>query len=1225
MDSGMNEESKLDEKFIKWLKRTLITVLKLPSQKFERIPLGTASIFLICLLMISSMTVSGVVTTESRQNEAFGEEINQEISLDPAPGTTYKAGGSYWFNLRSSVLSSGFFETKSVSDAYITVTVTSPNGATIESVPESSSGGYTNVGRGGENSIHMGGSQLQAGEEYRFPFKVKLPASKTSETLKIKITASGNDKKVQKTVRYPVQPTMDTEASTPKSLSKSAQARAKLVKQYRLMYNDIFNSGGLEENRQQAISQAFSIYSKEIVETAIVETTATYVPVVGYAAKIDELNSIGRGEDAASQVGDISNGLVGELKKQMALDSVQRASDGNVSKGLRQLEKQYNEEAQAWEQRDYEKVRRILKKERQILCNKKPSFDFECLTEGVDDMPAAAKTDHPNLYDFLVSLNRFLFVEENRIQNNRLPLTRTPKPSVAIEEKSKVRQQLRRLSPDETMAVTFTVINGPRAGPSDKGYLSLSHSQNLNITDISTVSPKNAATKVVRNSPGTRVQASSGETTLNNPLVDIISGYDTDETHTYRAVLEKERPGKAWLSYRTAFRPLISPDRGYQRSPGTGTTGQQGWSVKRIEAPQQSDLQVDFSYEPTQPEAGQTVRLRATVASSDSQIRSYRWDFGSDGSYETTGASTDRTFSSSGTREVTLEVTADDGSTSEITKEIQVQAANENQGNSDRGAGDNENEPPTVDFTYAPGDPRIDEKVTFTAEANDPDGSIQSYKWDVDGDSEIETQGEQVSWYFISAETNPVTLIVTDNDGATQKVTKDVTVTNPSNDREEQNDNADSGGPDGENDETSSSSEVLEPPFTEEFANDTNGWQIGLPEAGPRVSKGEGSWSEKHGGSVRLDVDGGPNHIGVYRRVGPLEEGTKITANYESPNLDGEPGSPRILLYHPNSTKRFNLDNDPGRGEHNGTLVGTVPQDLPRGSQIEIRLGVWPGEITTYVTNVTVEMSEVAPNSTTEPTATPTPEPTATPTPEPTAAPTPEPTATPTPESTATPTPEPTATPTPEPTATPTPEPTGEDESEGSDSGVDSDQSNTLEVTKDGVEDGLAYFLLVSSDGISSNEDDGIQKSTAALDWLGPERGTDTYTVTGEPQTFLQKGAAEVRWNGDQVDSASLSSPKSGGGVTSADHTVRIESTGTGYGVYAITASEGIEATDAQAATDGYSAIDHVGPERGVDEFIIEGEITRFLANEHVRVYVDGDRVDPQTLQNRGQPEGASG
>lgn len=97
----------------------------------------------------------------------------------------------------------------------------------------------------------------------------------------------------------------------------------------------------------------------------------------------------------------------------------------------------------------------------------------------------------------------------------------------------------------------------------------------------------------------------------------------------------------------------------------------------------------------------------------------------------------------------------------------------------------------------------------------------------------------------------------------------------------------------------------LTAPFTEEFSTGLNSWTIDLHEdALPRVSKGEGSWSEKYGGSLRLHVDGGPNHIGVYHAVDGLRKGTKIISNYESPDLAGANGGPRIRLHLPNSDEK---------------------------------------------------------------------------------------------------------------------------------------------------------------------------------------------------------------------------------------------------------------------------------------------------------------------------------
>ncbi|WP_152529852.1 hypothetical protein [Candidatus Halobonum tyrrellensis] len=163
--------------------------------------------------------------------------------------------------------------------------------------------------------------------------------------------------------------------------------------------------------------------------------------------------------------------------------------------------------------------------------------------------------------------------------------------------------------------------------------------------------------------------------------------------------------------------------------------------------------------------------------------------------------------------------------------------------------------------------------------------------------------------------------------------------------------------------------EVLEPPFVEEFESSPSGWTIGLhSRADERVTKGEGAWSSEYSGSIKLQVDGGPNHIGVYHPVGDLTEGTEITVNYKSPNLQGEPGGPRITL-HPPDDDSFTIDMDSGGGgsgtaDTDGVLRGTLPESVPAGTEVEARLGVWPGEITVYITRVVVGSSESS--STTE-------------------------------------------------------------------------------------------------------------------------------------------------------------------------------------------------------------------------------------------------------------------
>lgn len=90
-------------------------------------------------------------------------------------------------------------------------------------------------------------------------------------------------------------------------------------------------------------------------------------------------------------------------------------------------------------------------------------------------------------------------------------------------------------------------------------------------------------------------------------------------------------------------------------------------------------------------------------------------------------------------------------------------------------------ESPEADFTITPEEAQTDENVTFDASASiDPSGNITYYSWHF-GDG-TEGSGLKTTHKFKSAGTYKVTLIVTDDDNLTDKITKEVTVTNSSGD-----------------------------------------------------------------------------------------------------------------------------------------------------------------------------------------------------------------------------------------------------------------------------------------------------------------------------------------------------------------------------------------------------------------------------------------------------------
>jgi len=87
------------------------------------------------------------------------------------------------------------------------------------------------------------------------------------------------------------------------------------------------------------------------------------------------------------------------------------------------------------------------------------------------------------------------------------------------------------------------------------------------------------------------------------------------------------------------------------------------------------------------------------------------------------------------------------------------------------------NQPPTADFTVEPAEPTVGETVAFMADASDPDGTVASYEWTVDGDAA--GAGPSLEYTFETSGDHEVVLTVTDDDGATDTVRKTVMAASP--------------------------------------------------------------------------------------------------------------------------------------------------------------------------------------------------------------------------------------------------------------------------------------------------------------------------------------------------------------------------------------------------------------------------------------------------------------
>jgi len=155
---------------------------------------------------------------------------------------------------------------------------------------------------------------------------------------------------------------------------------------------------------------------------------------------------------------------------------------------------------------------------------------------------------------------------------------------------------------------------------------------------------------------------------------------------------------------------------------------------------------------------GVTCVFDATASNDpDGNIASYAWDFG-DGQ-NASGASVTHTFAGGGTYTVTLTVTDDQGAAAVTTVSILVSLANQ---------------APKAEFVFDCDHLSCQFDATLSS---DSDGSIGSYSWSF-GDGST-GNGVKIFHTFPQVKTYPVTLSVTDNDGAQNSTVRQVPAGTP--------------------------------------------------------------------------------------------------------------------------------------------------------------------------------------------------------------------------------------------------------------------------------------------------------------------------------------------------------------------------------------------------------------------------------------------------------------
>jgi YD repeat-containing protein len=171
---------------------------------------------------------------------------------------------------------------------------------------------------------------------------------------------------------------------------------------------------------------------------------------------------------------------------------------------------------------------------------------------------------------------------------------------------------------------------------------------------------------------------------------------------------------------------------------------------------------VVFSATPNPARPNQLVALSAAGSSDpDGSALTYKWDLDSNGTFETDTAAvatTSRSWATTGSRTLKVQVTDADGASTVATKIVDVN-----------------NDLPVPSVAVSGGTATAGTPVTFDASAsNDPDGTIARYEWDLDGNGSYETDtaaSAAAVRTYPNAGTVPVRLRVTDNEGGVATTT----------------------------------------------------------------------------------------------------------------------------------------------------------------------------------------------------------------------------------------------------------------------------------------------------------------------------------------------------------------------------------------------------------------------------------------------------------------------
>ena len=195
------------------------------------------------------------------------------------------------------------------------------------------------------------------------------------------------------------------------------------------------------------------------------------------------------------------------------------------------------------------------------------------------------------------------------------------------------------------------------------------------------------------------------------------------------------------------------------------------WPCSAAIADDADEPRASFSHAPEEPRVGEEVVFTSTSEPGEHAIAAQSWDLDDDGEFDDAeGATAATSFDRGGEHRVRLRIRDAGGATDEAEATLRVRGEDDGDGNA----------PPSASFTMSPDNPVAGDTVTFTSTASDPDGRIESRRWDLDGDgAHDDARGATATRSFPDAGSYTVGLRVVDDKGAWASSFVTFTVTAP--------------------------------------------------------------------------------------------------------------------------------------------------------------------------------------------------------------------------------------------------------------------------------------------------------------------------------------------------------------------------------------------------------------------------------------------------------------